>query len=32
MTLVTNVLRPPLAPDPTDVRAWAFSLGDLEVF
>jgi GNAT superfamily N-acetyltransferase len=32
VTLVTNVLRPPLAPDPMDLRAWAFSLGDLEVF
>jgi hypothetical protein len=32
VTLVTNVLRPPVAPDPTGLGAWAFSLGDLEVF
>jgi hypothetical protein len=32
VTLTTNVLRPPVTPDPTDVGSWAFALGDLEVF
>jgi GNAT superfamily N-acetyltransferase len=32
VTLVTNVLRRPVVPDPTDLGAWAFCLGDLEVF
>jgi GNAT superfamily N-acetyltransferase len=30
--LVANPLTAGLLPDPTDLRAWAFSLGDLEVF
>jgi GNAT superfamily N-acetyltransferase len=30
--LVANPLRPDLLPDPTDLGAWALSLGDLEVF
>lgn len=29
---VVNTLSPPLDPDPTDLRSWALSLGDLEVF
>jgi GNAT superfamily N-acetyltransferase len=32
MTLVVNPLDDSLIPDPTDRRAWALSLGDLEVF
>lgn len=32
MTLVTNPLRGKATPDPTDLRSWALSLGDLEVF
>jgi GNAT superfamily N-acetyltransferase len=32
ITLVANPLRPDLLPDPTRPRAWALSLGDLEVF
>jgi hypothetical protein len=32
MTLVANPLRGEPAPDPTDLRSWALSLGDLEVF
>lgn len=32
MLLVTNPLRGGLGPDPTDLRSWALSLGDLEVF
>jgi hypothetical protein len=32
MTLVVNHLGGDLRPDPTDLRSWAFSLGDLEVF
>jgi GNAT superfamily N-acetyltransferase len=31
-TLVVNVLRPTLEPNPMDLRSWALSLGDLEVF
>lgn len=30
--LVVKVLRPGLVPDPTDLRSWAFSLGDVEIF
>jgi hypothetical protein len=30
--LVANPLRTNLLPDPIDLRSWAFSLGDLEVF
>jgi GNAT superfamily N-acetyltransferase len=30
--LVVNPLRAGLAPDPTELRSWALSLGDLEVF
>jgi hypothetical protein len=32
LTLVVNPLSEGLAPDPTDRRSWALSLGDLEVF
>jgi GNAT superfamily N-acetyltransferase len=32
MTLVTNPLHEGVAPDPMDLRSWALSLGDLEVF
>jgi len=32
MTLVTNRLGGESAPDPTDPRSWALSLGDIEVF
>jgi GNAT superfamily N-acetyltransferase len=32
MTLVVNPLRQGLVPDPSDLRSWALSLGDLEVF
>ena len=32
MTLVTNPLRAGITPDPTALRSWALSLGDLEVF
>ena len=32
MTLVTNPLRAGIVPEPTDLRSWALSLGDLEVF
>jgi GNAT superfamily N-acetyltransferase len=32
MTLVTNPLQGELAPDPRNLRSWALSLGDLEVF
>jgi GNAT superfamily N-acetyltransferase len=32
ITLVVNPLREGIQPDPTDLRSWAFSLGDLEVF
>ena len=32
MTLVVNPLRTDIVPDPTDLRSWAASLGDLEVF
>jgi GNAT superfamily N-acetyltransferase len=32
MTLVVNTLGHDLAPDPLDLRAWALSIGDLEVF
>jgi GNAT superfamily N-acetyltransferase len=32
MTLVTNPLHGGVSPDPTDLRSWALSLGDLEVF
>jgi GNAT superfamily N-acetyltransferase len=32
LTLVVNPLTEGLAPDPTDRRSWALSLGDLEVF
>lgn len=31
-TLVVNALTQPIVPDPTDLRAWAMSLGTLEVF
>jgi GNAT superfamily N-acetyltransferase len=31
-TLVANPLRGDAAPEPTDLRSWALSLGDLEVF
>jgi hypothetical protein len=30
--LVVNPRRDGIRPDPTDLRAWALSLGDLEVF
>jgi hypothetical protein len=30
--LVANPLREEMDPDPTDLRSWALSLGDLEVF
>jgi GNAT superfamily N-acetyltransferase len=32
LSLVVNPLRPDLEPDPTELRSWALSLGDLEVF
>lgn len=32
LTLVVNPMRSHLRPDPADLRSWAFSLGDLEVF
>lgn len=32
LTFVVNALTEGLAPDPTDRRSWALSLGDLEVF
>ncbi len=32
MTLVVNTLGHELTPDPLDLRSWALSLGDLEVF
>ncbi len=32
MTLAVNPLRLGIEPDPTDLRSWALSLGDLEVF
>ncbi len=32
MTFVVNPLREGIEPDPTDLRSWALSLGDLEVF
>jgi GNAT superfamily N-acetyltransferase len=32
VTLVVNPLRDSLDPDPTSIRSWALSLGDLEVF
>jgi GNAT superfamily N-acetyltransferase len=32
MTLVTNPLRAGITPNPTELRSWALSLGDLEVF
>lgn len=32
VTLVTNPLKAGLIPDPTDLRSWGLSLGDLEVF
>lgn len=32
MTLVVNPLRSNIDPDPADLRSWALSLGDLEVF
>ena len=32
LTLVVNTLSEGLAPDPTDQRSWALSLGDMEVF
>jgi GNAT superfamily N-acetyltransferase len=32
MYLVTNPLRPDLEPDPSSLRSWGLTLGDLEVF
>lgn len=32
MWLVVNTLRPGLSPDPSDMRSWSVSLGDVEVF
>jgi hypothetical protein len=32
MTFVVNPLKQGLTPDPHDLRSWAFSIGDLEVF
>ena len=32
MTLVVNPLGHDLDPDPLDLRSWALSVGDLEVF
>jgi GNAT superfamily N-acetyltransferase len=32
LTFVANPLQPGIVPDPTELRSWALSLGDLEVF
>jgi hypothetical protein len=32
VTFVVNQLRPSVQPDPTDLRSWTLSLGDVEVF